>query len=41
MSLYGIDLENWETIQFSLWSAEPDPALGDVFEVLHVSEATR
>jgi len=41
MSLFGIDLQNWETIQFSLWAAEPDPALGDVFEVLHVSEATR
>lgn len=41
LSLYGIDLENWETIQFSLWSAEPDPALGDVFEVLHVSEPAR
>ena len=41
LSLFGIDLENWETIQFSLWSAEPDPALGDVFEVLHVSEPAR
>jgi hypothetical protein len=37
LSLYGIDLENWEIIHFTLWSGEPDPAVGDVFEVLHVS----
>jgi hypothetical protein len=41
MSLYGIDLENWETVQFALWPGEPDPAVGDVFEVLHVSGPAR
>jgi hypothetical protein len=37
LSLFGIDPERWETVHLTLWSDEPEPESGQVYEVLHVS----